>query len=82
MNTGSDYYFDQTGRQLLDRLSFWFVVGRLDTSGKTSPPPKSNALHSGQRQTHVIRTIKPYAAPSLTLCATMGANKLPDFSRQ
>ena len=40
------------------------------------------APFASPRQTHVIRNIKTYSTPSPTLCPMMGANKLPDFSRQ
>ena len=45
-----------------------------------SEPPE--ASYPVQRHSHVIRNIKTYSTPSLALCPIMGANKLPDFSRQ
>jgi hypothetical protein len=44
--------------------------------------PESGGPLLGQRQTQVIKNIKMYSTLSLTLCPTIGVNRLPDFSRQ
>lgn len=52
-----------------------FPITRPDSGG-------SGGLLLGQRQTQVIKNIKMYSTLSLTLFPTIGANRLPDFSRQ
>ncbi len=52
-----------------------FPVTRPESGGREGPT-------LGQRQTQVIKNIKMYSTLSLTLCPTIGANRLPDFSRQ